>query len=149
MASGRIGRWNPRALPLWVWLLSAFGLAVCASMVNLLVFTSDAGLHVVVVNDTAARLRVFECYDQRCTQGVNGDDATLNPGDTSPVLGSSDEGTGRVGEATSPGSRLIGCLSVPHGGNDVPPAHAALASSVEPCPGQRPGSTPVVATVMP
>jgi len=149
MASGRTGRRNPRAIPVWVWLLSAFGLAVCASMVNLLLFTSDAGLHVVVVNDSVARLRVFECYNQHCTQGVNGDDATLSPGEASPVLGSSDEGTGRVGEATTPGNRLIGCLSVPHGRKHVPPAHAALTSSVAPCPGQRPGSTPIVVTVMP
>jgi hypothetical protein len=149
MASGRIGRRTPRAIPLWVWPLCAFGAVLCFSAVNMLFFTSDAGLHAVVVNDTVARLRVFECYNQHCTQGVKGDDATLSPGETSPVLGSSDQGTGQVGEATIPGNRLIGCISVPHGGKHVPLARSAHTSSVEPCPGQRPGSTPVVGTVMP
>jgi len=140
--STKTTRAKVKAAPGWAWLLAALGVAVCVSMVSLLFFTSDADLHVVVVNDTGVRLRVFECYNQDCTRGVSGDDAALSPGETSPILGTSDEGTGRVGEATSPGNRLIGCLSVPHGGTTV-------ASSVEPCPGQRPGSAPRVVAVAP
>ena len=144
--SGNNMRRKIRAIPLWVWPLWALAAVLCVSMVDLLFFTSDAGSRVVVVNDTSIRLHVFECYNAACTQGVSGDDSILKPGESSPVLGSSDEGTGHVGEATSPGNRLIGCVAVPHGGKNVPPTPA---SSVEPCRGQRPGSMPVVAAVAP
>ncbi len=147
--SGNNMRRKIRAIPLWVWPLWALAAVLCVSMVDLLFFTSDAGSRVVVVNDTSIRLHVFECYNAACTQGVSGDDSILKPGKSSPVLGTSDEGTGQVGEATSPGNRLIGCLSAGRADQDVPVSHAVLASSVRQCAGQRPGTTPAVTMVNP
>ena len=147
--SGKNMRRKIRAVPLWVWPLWALAAVLCISMVDLLFFTSDAGSRVVVVNDTSVRLHVFECYNAPCTQGVSGDDSILNPGRKSPVLGTSADGTGLVGEATSPGDRLIGCLSARYVDQDAPPPHAALASSATQCPGQRPGTTPTVTMVSP
>ncbi len=147
--SGKNMRRKLRAIPLWVWPLWALAAVLCVSMVDLLFFTSDAGSRVVVVNDTSIRLHVFECYNAACTQGVSGDEWIVDPGATSRVLGTSSDGTGVVGEATSPGDRLIGCLSARHTGEDVSLSHAVLASSVRQCAGQRPGTTPAVTMVNP
>jgi hypothetical protein len=147
--SGKNMRRKLWAAPLWVRPLWALAAVLCVSMADLLLFTSDAGSRVIVVNDTSVRPHVFECYNAACTQGVSGDDSILHPGKNSPVLGTASDGTGLVGEATSPGDRLIGCLSARHVGQDVPLSHAVLASSLRSCPGRGPGRTPVVIMVSP
>jgi hypothetical protein len=149
MARGKKERRRFRAIPLWAWPLWAVGAVVCVSMVHLLFFASDAGSRIVVANDTTARLRLFECNDATCTQGVGGNDSVLDPGEAAADVWDASDGTGRVGEATSPGNRLIGCLPAPHTSQNVPQTHAVLASSVTPCPGQKRGSMPVVVMLNP
>lgn len=148
-SNDNIGHRIVRSVPPWAWPLWAFGALVGVSMVSMLFFTSDAGSRIVVANDTTVRLHVFECFDDPCTKGISDDDATLDPGTTSPVLWRSPAGTGLVGVATSPGNRLVGCLKPRHAGKVVLGTHAVPASWAKPCPGQKPDSMPVTVMVNP
>lgn len=136
-------RHGARATPLWVWALWALVAVLVASTAGLLVSTSGGTPSVVVVNDTSIRLHVFECANRHCTQGVSGDDSVLAPGAASAALDDDADGVGVVGEATMPGNRLVGCLTIPRTGHH-PERRIAPASGVGPCPGQRPGSAPVI-----
>jgi hypothetical protein len=142
-------RRRSRAVSVWAWPLCGFGALLLVSTVHLLFFTSDAGSRVVVVNDTSARLHVFACDNAACTRGVSGTDRDLDPGEAAADVADASDGTGRFGEATSPGNRLIGCLPAAHGAHNVPLAPAIRASAVTPCPGQMPGSTRPVVFVEP
>ena len=68
----------------------------------------------------------------------------LEPGQATTDFWVYPDEDGPIGVATIPAERLVGCLSDPHAGRDVPHAYAVLASGVRPCPGQAPSSTPVV-----
>jgi hypothetical protein len=137
MAGAEHHRRRSLAVSLWVWPLCGFGVLLLVSIVHLLLFTSDAGSRVIVVNDTSARLHVFACDNAACTEGVSGTNRDLDPGEAAADVADASDGTGRFGEATSPGNRLIGCFPDAHGSHDVPLAQAIRASAVTLCPGQR------------
>ena|SRR5450631_532626 len=149
MAGAEHHRRRSWPVSLWVWPLCGFGALLVVSTVHMLFFTSDAGSRVVVVNDTSARLHVFACDNAACTQGVSGTNRALDPGEAAAAAADASDGTGRFGEATSPGNRLIGCLPAAHGAHDVASATAVRASAVTPCPGQSPASTRPVVFVEP
>jgi len=133
-----------RAVPLWMWPVWAGGVVVVVGLISLLFFTSDAPPRAVIVNDVAARVHVFDCTDRECRHGDGATAEVLAPGEaTTDFLVNSDD-DGPIGVATIPAERLVGCLSDPHAGRDVPHAYAVLVSAVRACPGQAPGSQPVV-----
>jgi hypothetical protein len=117
---------------------------VVVGLVALLFFTSDAGPRAVIVNDTGTRIHVFYCTDSPCLRGDGATDQVLEPGDAATDFWDSPDVSGRIGFATVPGERLIGCLSDPHPGQDVLRPYAVLASTLRPCPGQTRGVRPLV-----
>jgi len=133
-----------RAVPLWMWPVWAGSIVVLIGLISLLFFTSDSPPRAVMVNDTAARLHVFYCTDRECRHGDGTTAEVLEPGQATTDFWPSPENDGPIGVATIPAERLVGCLSDPHAGRDVPHAYAVLASRVRPCPGQAPASKPVV-----
>lgn len=133
-----------RAVPLWMWPVWAGGGVVVIGLISLLFFTSDAPPRAVIVNDTTGRLHVFFCTDRECLHGDGTTDEVLAPGQATTDFWANPDDDGPIGVAAIPAERLVGCLSDPHSGRDVPHAYAVLASAVRPCPGQTPGSSPVV-----
>lgn len=133
-----------RAVPLWMWPVWAGCVVVLFGLISLLFFTSDAPPRAVIVNDTAARLRVFYCTDRECLHSDRTTDEVLAPGHATRDFWAYRDEDGPIGVATIPAERLVGCLSDPHAGRDVPHAYAVLASGARPCPGQAPASEPVV-----
>ncbi len=129
---------------MWMWPLWAGGIVVLIGLISLLFFTSDAAPRAVIVNDTAARLHVFYCTDRRCLHGDSGTAEVLEPGQTTADFWVYSDDDGPIGVATIPAERLVGCLSDPHAGRDLPHAYAVLVSAVRPCPGQPTASQPVV-----
>ena len=133
-----------RGVPLWMWPVWAGGVVVLIGLISLLFFTSDAPPRAVVVNDTAARLHVFYCTDRKCRHGDPTTDDVLAPGQATTDFWAYSDDDGPIGVATIPAERLVGCLSDPHAGRDVPHPYAVLVSALRPCPGQAPASKPVV-----
>jgi len=125
-----------RGVPLWMWPVWAGGVVVLVGLVSLLFFTSDAGPRAVIVNDTAAPLRIFYCTKPACDRGDGTSDEVIEPGEVTTDFWPWPDVNGLVGLATVPGERLLGCLADTHPGQDMPHPYSILASSLRLCPGQ-------------